>query len=677
MKRSLSLALLLFAGPAAAPAAELPKPLVEGMVLPESVAIGPDGKMYVSVIGGDKDGDGSIVRIDNGKAVTVVPGLDDPKGIAFFQKWLFIADKTKVLRVDLSDKGGGIKVDLFAPANAFPVGPKFLNDVAVDPESGMVYVSDSGDLKGGGGAVYSITPNGLVKTVVNEKTLPGLNTPNGLAMDGASHLILADFGSGILYRVKLADGTSEKIAEGMDGADGVTWDHHGRLFVSSWKLGKVWGIPRPGAKPVLVAEGFKSAADTCLDPSGKFLLVPDMKAGTLTAIPAVIPGFEVDTRPLALKTEVAFPDLKWAGWSAESDTGKVVPLRPLVLTHAGDGSNRVFVATQHGVIHTFANDQKATETKVMLDITKKVQYDDKTNEEGFLGMAFHPKFKETGEVFVYYTPKAERTANVVSRFRLSKTDPTTFDPESEEEIVRYTKRPFWNHAGGTICFGPDGHLYVFHGDGGSGNDPFDNGQTLSNWFGKILRLDINAKADGKNYAIPKDNPFVGTKDAKPEIFAYGLRNVWRMSFDRKTGQLWAADVGQNLYEEINLITKGGNYGWNRREGLHPFGAKGTGLKKEFIEPIWEYHHDIGKSITGGTVYRGKALPELDGYYLHADYVSSKIWALKYDETAGRVVANRPIKDPAKPVLSFGEDEPGEVYFLTVSNTGKGIYRFVK
>ena len=450
MKRSLSLALLLFAGPVAAPAAELPKPLVEGMVLPESVAIGPDGKMYVSVIGGDKDGDGSIVRIDNGKAVTVVPGLDDPKGIAFFQKWLFIADKTKVLRVDLSAKGG-IKVDLFAPANAFPVGPKFLNDVAVDPESGMVYVSDSGDLKGGGGAVYSITPNGLVKTVVNEKTLPGLNTPNGLAMDGASHLILADFGSGILYRVKLADGTSEKIAEGMDGADGVTWDHHGRLFVSSWKLGKVWGIPRPGAKPVLVAEGFKSAADTCLDPSGKFLLVPDMKAGTLTAIPAVIPGFEVDTSVLALKTEVAFPDLKWAGWSAESDTGKVVPLRPLVLTHAGDGSNRVFVATQHGVIHTFANDQKATETKVMLDITKKVQYDDKTNEEGFLGMAFHPKFKETGEVFVYYTPKAERTANVVSRFRLSKTDPTKFDPESEEEIVRYTKRPFWNHAGGTIC----------------------------------------------------------------------------------------------------------------------------------------------------------------------------------------------------------------------------------
>jgi glucose/arabinose dehydrogenase len=314
---------------------------------------------------------------------------------------------------------------------------------------------------------------------------------------------------------------------------------------------------------------------------------------------------------------------------------------------------------------------------VMLDIQKRVQYNDNTNEEGFLGMALHPKFKETGEVFVFYTPKAEKTANVVSRFRLSKTDPTKFDPDSEEEIIRFKGRPFWNHDGGTICFGPDGYLYITHGDGGAGNDPFDNGQKLSVWFGKILRLDINKKENGKNYAIPKDNPFVDVKDAKPEIYAYGLRNVWRMSFDRKTGQLWAADVGQNLFEEINLVSKGGNYGWNRREGMHPFGAKGTGLKKEYIEPIWEYSHDVGKSITGGGVYRGKALPELEGYYLYADYVTSKIWALKYDEKAGRVTENRTIKDPAKPVLSFGEDEQGEMYFLTVSNTGKGIYRFVK
>ena len=678
MTRYLSLALLVLAAPAMASAAELPKPLVEGLVNPESVAIGPDGKMYLSIMGEPgKAGGGSVVRIDNGKPVTVVSDLDAPKGIAFFGPWIFIVDKTKVLRVDLNPRfGGGVKVDMLAPANAFPVPPIALNDIAIDPESGAVFVSDSG-AKGAGGAVYSISFNGLVKTIVNEKTLPALNEPNGLAMDGASHILLADFGTGILYRIKLADGSSEKLADGMDGADGVTWDNYGRLFVSSWKTGKLFGIPKPGAKPVLVAEGFKSAADTCLDPTGQSILVPDMKAGTLTAIPAQIPGFEVDTSAIAIKTEVAFPDLKWSGWNSDAEAGKVVPLRPIVLTHANDGSNRVFVATQHGVIHAFANDQKATETKVVLDIQKKVQYSDQTNEEGFLGMAFHPKFKETGEVFVFYTPKAERTANVVSRFRLSKTDPTLFDPESEEEVLRYTKRPFWNHDGGTICFGPDGYLYIAHGDGGAGNDPYDNGQALSNWFGKILRIDIDKKADSKNYAIPKDNPFVDVKDAKPEIYAYGLRNVWRMSFDRKTGQLWAADVGQNLFEEINLISKGGNYGWNRREGMHPFGGRGTGLSKEFIEPIWEYSHTVGKSITGGTVYRGKALPELDGHYLYADYVTSKIWALKYDEKAGRVTANRSIKDPAKPVMSFGEDESGELYFLTVSNTGKGIYRFVK
>ena len=325
----------------------------------------------------------------------------------------------------------------------------------------------------------------------------------------------------------------------------------------------------------------------------------------------------------------------------------------------------------------FPNDQKATETKVFLDIQDRVQYDDRTNEEGFLGLAFHPKFKTTGEVFVYYTPSKEKMVNVVSRFRLSKEDPTKLDPASEEQLIRYTKRPFWNHDGGTVCFGPDGYLYIVHGDGGAGNDPFDNAQNLGVMFGKVLRIDVDRKEDGKNYGIPKDNPFVGTKGALPEIWAYGLRNPWRMSFDRKTGQLWCADVGQNLFEEIDLIVKGGNYGWNRREGLHPFGGRRTGPQKEFIEPIWEYNHDVGKSMTGGTVYRGKQLPELEGYYLHADYVTSKIWALKYDPKLGRVVANRPIKDPSRPVMSFGEDEEGEVYFMTMAPNGRGIYRFVK
>ncbi len=685
MKRSFSLALLLLStAPAVAaevPKGELPKPMITGLVNPESICVGPGGKLFVTTIGEfGKDGDGAVMVLEpGGKAVPFVTGLNDPKGIVAYQKFLYVTDNTRVIRIDATAKEP--KAELLAPPNAFPVAPIFLNDIAVDPESGALFVSDSGNRdkeNPAKGAVYRITSNGLVSTLIDDKKLPGLKIPNGVQMDGASHLLLADFGAGILYRVKLADSSYEKLAEGMLGADGITWGQNGQLFITSWLSGKVYGINRPGDKPVeVVSKGFKSAADSCLDPTGKFLLVPDMLGGTITAVPAQIPGFEVDTTPMALKTEVAFPDLKWTGWSAESATGKVNALRPIVLTHAKDGSNRIFVATQHGVLHSFANDPKATETKVLLDIQDRVQYDDKTNEEGLLGMAMHPDYKKNGEVFIFYTPKNEKNSNIVSRFRPSKDDPAKLDPASEEVLVKYTSRPFWNHDGGTIAFGPDGYLYIVHGDGGSGNDPYDNGQTLSNAFGKVLRIDVSAKSEGKNYAIPKDNPFVGTKDALPEIWAYGLRNPWRMSFDRKDGQLWLADVGQNLFEEINLIEKGGNYGWNRREGMHPFGAKGTGLMKEFIEPIWEYSHDVGKSITGGSVYRGKALPELEGHYIYADYVTSKIWALKYDEKLKRVTANRPIPDPTKPVISFGEDEQGEVYFLVVAPNGKGIYRFVK
>jgi glucose/arabinose dehydrogenase len=184
---------------------------------------------------------------------------------------------------------------------------------------------------------------------------------------------------------------------------------------------------------------------------------------------------------------------------------------------------------------------------------------------------------------------------------------------------------------------------------------------------------VDKKADGKNYAIPPDNPFVGRKAALPEIYSYGHRNIWRMAFDRKTGDFWAGEVGQNLFEEINIIKKGGNYGWRRRESLHPFSPTGVGVNEDMIDPIWEYHHEVGKSITGGHVYRGRRVPELDGHYVYGDYVTSKIWALKYDESKGRVVANRPLQDPTKPVYSFGEDEKGELYLLTASINGKGIY----
>ncbi len=425
-----------------------------------------------------------------------------------------------------------------------------------------------------------------------------------------------------------------------------------------------------------MAKGFQDAGGLCLDPTGKRLLVPDRKAGTLTAVAATVPGAEIDETPLAVRSDVAFPDLQWTGWKGETDDGKPNPLRPIVLTHAGDGSNRVFVATEQGVVHVFPNDPKATKTKVFLDIQDRVSYNDATNEEGFLGLVFHSKYKENGEFFVFYTTKKAKRTNVLSRFRVSKDDPDRADPDSEEELLRISK-PYWNHDGGVLCFGPDGFLYFTHGDGGAGNDLYDNGQNLNTLLGKVLRIDVDHKDAGKNYAIPKDNPFADRPGARPEVWAYGLRNVWRMSFDHATGRLWAADVGQNLFEEIDFIRKGGDYGWNRREGLHPFGARGTGTRPDFIEPIWEYDHDVGKCIIGGYVYHGTRLPELEGYYIYGDFVATKIWALRYDDAKGRVTANRPIADRGKAMFSFGEDEKGEIYLLTSTLDGKGIYGFFK
>jgi glucose/arabinose dehydrogenase len=426
-----------------------------------------------------------------------------------------------------------------------------------------------------------------------------------------SHLLVGDAGSGAVYRLRIGDAAVEKVADGFQSPAGLAFDAFGRLFVGDSGPGKLWVIPRPGAKPVAVAEGLRSAGDIAYDRKTNCILVPDSVGGSIVPAPAQVPGAGVDFSPLPLEPEVAFPDLEWTGWEKEVN-GKIVPLRPIVLTHAGDGSNRVFVATQQGVIHVFPNDEKATKTKVFLDIQKKVRYADNENEEGLLGFCFHPRFKDNGEFFVFYNPK--RLTSVISRFKVSKDDPDRADPASEEVLFR-VERPYWNHVGGTIAFGPDGYLYTVLGDGGLGNDPHGNGQNLGTFLGKVLRLDVDHRAEGKAYAVPKDNPFVGTKGAKPEIWCYGMRNPWRIAFDRKTGKLWCGDVGQNLYEEIDHLVAGGNYGWSRREGLHPFGPQGVGPRPDFIDPIWEYSHDVGKSITGGTVYRGSRLPELEGHYL--------------------------------------------------------------
>jgi quinoprotein glucose dehydrogenase len=356
-----------------------------------------------------------------------------------------------------------------------------------------------------------------------------------------------------------------------------------------------------------------------------------------------------------------------------------VARRPVAITHAGDGTNRIFILSEHGQVLVGENDQNLSELKTFLDIEPMVDYEDKENEEGLLGLAFHPKYKENGEFFLYYTIKDPPHTSIISRWKVSK-DPDKADPKSEEVLMKIPQ-PFWNHNGGNLAFGPDGYLYISLGDGGAANDPQGNGQNLSTLLGSILRIDVDHKEGDKPYAIPKDNPFVGNPKARPEIFAYGLRNCWGMAFDRETGELWVGEVGQNIWEEINIIVKGGNYGWNVRESMHDFDVRnakpGPGrtpaqannpdgkISDKFVEPIWEYHHDIGKSITGGEVYRGKKLPELAGHYVYADYVTGRIWGLKYDEKTKQVVANRPIAGaklmPNPPVMCIGSDEAGELY----------------
>ncbi|WP_437229966.1 family 16 glycoside hydrolase [Planctomicrobium sp. SH661] len=382
----------------------------------------------------------------------------------------------------------------------------------------------------------------------------------------------------------------------------------------------------------------------------------------------------ISTGELDLKPVLAFPKLQWENWEPEDAAGRVQSFRPVVITSANDSTNRLIVGEQHGAIWAFENKPDVTSSKLLLDIRDRVNYSDKQNEEGLLGLAFHPKFAENGLFYVYYTQKPG-LISVVSQFQVSKDDPNRADPATEKKLLTI-EQPYWNHNGGTICFGPDGFLYIALGDGGAGNDPHGNGQNLGTLLGKILRIDVDHAADGQAYGIPKDNPFVGNKEAKPEIYAYGFRNPWRIAFDRKTGHLWCADVGQNLWEEIDIVEKGGNYGWNSFEGTHPFGSKTLDPAKT-IFPIWEYDHQVGKSITGGSVYRGKAVPELAGKYLYADYVTGKIWALYYDEDAKKVISNETIPADAMPVITFGEDDAGEIYFGIVAPSGNGIFKFVK
>ncbi len=377
---------------------------------------------------------------------------------------------------------------------------------------------------------------------------------------------------------------------------------------------------------------------------------------------------------LKLTSKLAFPNLKWDQRDPVDEAGNLRKLRLMELTYANDGTNRLFAASQYGAIWTFENRSDVEQSHLFLDLRGKV-YDWRrpgANEQGLLGLAMHPQFKDNGRFYVYYS-HPDNKRSIVSQFTVSKTDPNKADPDSEVVLLDIAQ-PFQNHNGGSIEFGPDGYLYIALGDGGFRNDPLSSGQDLSSLLGSILRIDVDHHNVGKNYAIPADNPFVDREGARPEIFAYGLRNPWRIAFDKKTGTLWAGDVGQELWEEINIVKKGGNYGWSVREGFHPFGNRSESLG-DAIAPVWEYDHQIGKSITGGRVYRNSRLPQLEGKYLYADYVTGTVWALSYDPSTATVTRNEQVVPDSIAVLAFGEDQSGEVYYLTESTRGDCIYRF--
>jgi quinoprotein glucose dehydrogenase len=375
---------------------------------------------------------------------------------------------------------------------------------------------------------------------------------------------------------------------------------------------------------------------------------------------------------------------------------KLTDERPVWMSEAPDGSGRLFVVYQTGKILAVKKGSDGGDAKEFFNIEARDPKAGGENECGLLSIAFHPGFATNKLFYVYYNqrnPRDQHTQpqnypirSVISEFSVSTNDPDQADLKSER-ILLEVPQPFGNHKGGELAFGPDGCLYLGLGDGGLGDDPFGSGQSTSTLLAKMLRLDVNSRTilgSGRSrrelaYGIPSDNPFVQEPDmgghgARREIYAYGLRNPWRYSFDRQTGALWCGDVGQDLWEEVDLIVKGGNYGWSVREGAHHFKPGPDDAK--YVEPVIEYphrpnlqpqamfpDHSIGLCVIGGYVYHGKESPALDGIYLYGDYNLGTIWGLRYDYAAQKVAAHGTLLQQPDNIDSFAEDADGEIYAL--------------
>lgn len=341
--------------------------------------------------------------------------------------------------------------------------------------------------------------------------------------------------------------------------------------------------------------------------------------------------------------------------------------QPLLVTHTDAHPEALFIVEKTGRIRVVQNGTLLPQA--LLDIRGQVS---QGYEQGLLGLAFHPKFAENGWFFVNYTDRNGNTQIV--RYQVEP-DSLVADPSSAQ-VIMTIEQPAANHNGGMLAFGPDGYLYIATGDGGRAGDPWGNAQNLGTLLGKILRIDVD---NGDPYAIPETNPFAGVAGARPEIWAYGLRNPWRFSFDRATGDLYIADVGQNNWEEVNWQPAGSaggeNYGWNIMEGTHCYPASSACNKTGLVLPIIEYAHtsEHGCSITGGHVYRGEQMPEWYGHYFFADYCSGQIWAANV-QVAKTLLPFESVLATNMQISSFGEDAAGELYITDLSS-GR-VYRLV-
>ncbi|NIR49526.1 T9SS type A sorting domain-containing protein [candidate division KSB1 bacterium] len=353
-------------------------------------------------------------------------------------------------------------------------------------------------------------------------------------------------------------------------------------------------------------------------------------------------------QPQDLDVVEAFPNLRFTS--------------PVFITHSNDGSNRLFVLEQAGLIKVFPNDPNITTAETFLDIRDRVN--DSGGEMGLLGLAFHPDFNDNGFFYVDYTTGDRDTRRtVVSRFQVSQNDPNRGDADSEFILLEVPQFQS-NHNGGMLQFGPaDGFLYISLGDGGGGGDPRENGQDRTTLLGSILRIDVDNPTGDLNYGIPPDNPLVGNlRGFREEIWIYGLRNPWRFSIDAETGEMWIGDVGQGSWEEIDLGEKGNNYGWNIMEGFHCFPPGSNCDDTDLTLPIVEYSHDFNRrSVTGGYIYRGALRPELDGAYIYGDFTSGDIWMLRYENA--QLTSDSLLINTELGISSFGLDANDELYIL--------------